>query len=93
VIDGVVDAWHIEVGRLAPDRPLSGTSDTPDIYVLDDGTIAVVKFQSREVDRGRNRRKVSLDDISKLIELGYLSFPPLPAEALAAFTSITGFRA
>ena len=93
VVDGVVDAWQIEVGRLAPDRPLSGTSDTPDFYVLGDGTIAVVNFQSREIDRGRNRRKVSLDDISKLIELGYLSIPPLPAEALAALTSITGFRA
>jgi hypothetical protein len=93
VVDGVVDAWQIEVGRLAPSGPLSGSSDSPDIYVLGDGTKAVVKFQSREVYWRRNRREVSLDDIIKLVELGYLSLPPLPPEALAVFTSITGFRA
>ena len=93
MVDGVIDAWQIEVGRLAPGGPLSGTSDTPDIYVLGDATVAVVKFQSREVYWRRKRREVDLDDIGKLIEHGHLSIPPLPAEALAAFTSITGIRA
>ena len=86
VVAAIIDGWQIQVGNVAPGGPLSGTSAAPDMYVLSDGTIAVVKFQSRIIERGS--QKASLDKIEDLIRLGHLTMPSLPPEANAAFNNI-----